>query len=537
MPRPSNKMEEKHRRGNTRDIISVILYADGLSQEYTAPVAEMFVGANDKDTCYNVWKFIRDNIRYVPDSPGHEKIKSPAMLWRDRKGDCKSFSIFAASILKNLDIPCYYRFVQYEGERDFTHVYVVAGEKKQYILDAVHHTFDEEVPYIKKKDIMTKVSYLHGPKKTIPPQPFYNWHAMTDGEFAAALLKEKLQLYEATGDPTGELGEAIDLIDRIGSNLHFLRGPVKNYNPRSKVANYVVAGLNRAKRKNYSLGILPFVRGSRIQENVSSEVRKILEQYNTAGRPGPWPANSNTLQRNWPHGYGSEAGKVVFDDQLYDSWEHLFMAHNFDCHYDLATSTSPWSSNSSGRRHRNHIRNICNEVKEYMRSLNEQYEEMAPQYIYEFAEGISGKTYLVVNKRQQHRIAIETISYFSSISRSNMRSWTENGIIRQALQYSDEPVNPVQQIELIKAGAKDNIGAPVILGLTLVQLVGIIATASSIALSFIQDGRAARLEKELRTPSLPANSAAPSDWNKAKATEDALLPIGLLGLGAFLFTN
>lgn len=141
--------------GDTADIIETILYADGKSAADTRGFVTRIEGANTTDTCYNIWKFLKQNIQYRRDAPGYERVQSPAALWASKSGDCKSYSVFIGSCLQNLGIPYVYRFTKYAGQTDWTHVYVVAKPEGQrpIIIDAVHSRFNDEVAYKSKKDI------------------------------------------------------------------------------------------------------------------------------------------------------------------------------------------------------------------------------------------------------------------------------------------------------------------------------------------------------------------------------------------------
>lgn len=548
MPFPQNVEERKYKKGDTQDIINVIMYADKQSGPYTTEVAPMFQKGTYKATAECIWNFIHNNIKYIADTPGHERVKSPAKTWHDGYGDCKSFSIMAGSILKNLGIPYKYRFVAYEEDSDYTHVYIIV--RGGHILDAVHTKFNEELPYSRKKDIkpMTKVSYVHGVQSSMrigqkesgpaPVQPYYNFFAMTDGELRVALLRENLELQKyGTGDPTGEYEEAIELIDQVGGDLHYIDRTIKSPSA-SKVSGYIARQINIARQKRKGGGkFFPFIRGNRPE---------------WAGQgDGPWPENWTTAwQRKgsifrdpapgFGTGWGPNAGKVYWKGKVYDSWDHLFMANDFDCHYDLASgSNSPWPSNNKGRKNRDVVRGQCKLVKAYMNDLNQKFERIAPQYIYNFAGPITGKTYLVTNKMQAHKVAIQTIGYYGSISIDNMVLWTRNGCVRQALQYADGPVSPEDQIKIIKSGAgPDHIGEPItVLGLTIVQLIGIITTASTIALEFLKRNDIKALEQGMYQPSLKANSASPNDWKSEGGLNNSILPLGLLAGGALLLTT
>lgn len=161
--KPSQReVYEHYRNGDTADIISTILYADARSGAFVSKSVECLRGANEYETLRNVWAFVKNNVQYRADKAGHERVKSPGALFAIGHGDCKSFSIAIAAILRALGISYRYRFTAY-APGDVTHVYVIAdGNRGPVILDAVHTKFDDEVKYYFKKDIRPKKSSLNG---------------------------------------------------------------------------------------------------------------------------------------------------------------------------------------------------------------------------------------------------------------------------------------------------------------------------------------------------------------------------------------
>lgn len=139
-------------KGNTQDIITVIMMADAQSDQYTAEFAKAFEDIHPVDQCEDLYFFVQDNISYKEDPAGKQWIKSPSQLWTDKEGDCKSFSLFIGSVLKNLGIPFIYRFAGYDAGGDVTHVYVVAyPDGEEIIMDAVPPmTYNEEAEGFKK---------------------------------------------------------------------------------------------------------------------------------------------------------------------------------------------------------------------------------------------------------------------------------------------------------------------------------------------------------------------------------------------------
>lgn len=148
----SNVEETIFENGDTDDIISVILRADSQAGPFTASFAPYLKGRGVKETAENAWGFVKTQIRYRKDRPGRERIKSPAKLWADREGDCKSYSVFLGSIFRNLGIRYKYRFAHYNNgsrDRDVNHVFpvVIAADGREIPVDAVADYFNYEEPY------------------------------------------------------------------------------------------------------------------------------------------------------------------------------------------------------------------------------------------------------------------------------------------------------------------------------------------------------------------------------------------------------
>lgn len=132
--------------GDTKAIIATIMHAEKYGAKDTAAAAPLLKGKTNRETARNVWEFVSQSIRYKKDPPGHEKIKSPAQTTADGFGDCKSMSLLAGSLLKNLDIPHRYRYAVYRGDRDYTHVYLVAEiDGRDVVVDTTHYAFGAEV--------------------------------------------------------------------------------------------------------------------------------------------------------------------------------------------------------------------------------------------------------------------------------------------------------------------------------------------------------------------------------------------------------
>lgn len=144
----SNKVFVVKKKGTNSDIIKAMIYYMPAAVFQGQKRASLFKGKSDLETCKNVWSFLKHNIQYVEDSVHFQDIRLPDRLVKDRKGDCKSFSMFTASILQNLNIPCKLVFTSYTDNKTPQHVYVET--ESGILIDAVWNKFNSEKPYTYK---------------------------------------------------------------------------------------------------------------------------------------------------------------------------------------------------------------------------------------------------------------------------------------------------------------------------------------------------------------------------------------------------
>ena len=130
----------------TQDIVSDLKYS----------------GASRDELCQAIFGYMINHTHYQLDREGEQLIKSPARLLKDGCGDCKSYTMFIASCLHCLGIPCKVRFVNFDGGTQYTHVYPVAIDENgnEIIMDACEldtdgtPIYDYARPYTKKKEFV-----------------------------------------------------------------------------------------------------------------------------------------------------------------------------------------------------------------------------------------------------------------------------------------------------------------------------------------------------------------------------------------------
>lgn len=139
---------------NTQDIIKQMQAAHYENSAYAQKIAYKFKGGSVKQTCKNIFNWLKDNIEYRIEPASMQTTKSLQRLVSDGYGDCKHYSGFFAAVLTALGIKHHYRFASYTGSKTPTHVYVVAYDEanRPIYCDAVLESFNTEKNYNHKID-------------------------------------------------------------------------------------------------------------------------------------------------------------------------------------------------------------------------------------------------------------------------------------------------------------------------------------------------------------------------------------------------
>jgi hypothetical protein len=205
-------------KGYTTDIINVVVQDYKDNRHQVKQLAQTLKGKTVLETASNVHAFVRNNIRYQLDPAGKQFSKTPSRTIADGFGDCKSYSILAASLLHNLGIKHGLKFVNYSNAHNNpTHVYVVAFDGNTPItVDACLPHANSEKPYNPKSERLIMSTEIHslsgvGNAAQVNPNRRNNrqrsgkgggrrfWRFNTKGPTSAAdmdlgLLREKLFL-------------------------------------------------------------------------------------------------------------------------------------------------------------------------------------------------------------------------------------------------------------------------------------------------------------------------------------------------------
>ena len=156
VPLPNYKKVLHHVNGDTNDIIKVVMDVVKMPHANMAEFARQF-----PPTVNGLRKLhdtMMQRLMYKEDPSGVQLVQYPAHLWHSAIGDCKSYTVFISSILKNIGVPHIIRFTAY-SRGHVTHVYPVALlDGYQIPIDVVlsqvenRNTFGTEKPYHHKRD-------------------------------------------------------------------------------------------------------------------------------------------------------------------------------------------------------------------------------------------------------------------------------------------------------------------------------------------------------------------------------------------------
>ena len=135
---------------DTKDIQELIIFADAYNAErkFFKKLAFLLRGANRKETCANIYRFVRLNVKYVRDTLNNDTVKSAIATLEDGYGDCKVMTLLTGAILRELGIFYRIRFVAYDSTKQVTHVYLIATvDGLDVIIDCVYHYFNAQIPF------------------------------------------------------------------------------------------------------------------------------------------------------------------------------------------------------------------------------------------------------------------------------------------------------------------------------------------------------------------------------------------------------
>lgn len=132
-------------RGGNNAVISTVLdvIADNLG--CCDEIVRDLRGKDLLTQCYSIFDYVYNNVQYIEDDGYNQYIKTPARTLHDGFADCKSMTVLIVCCLYSLGIPAIVRFVDFIGNKIYTHVYAVAVNPRggEIIIDPVERVNNE----------------------------------------------------------------------------------------------------------------------------------------------------------------------------------------------------------------------------------------------------------------------------------------------------------------------------------------------------------------------------------------------------------
>ncbi len=136
--------------GDTKVAIDNMVMWSKKYQHHTAELSKLFKSKDIVKTCADIHTFLYNHFQYKIDG-FNQNLRSPACSWASRKNgiDCKSYSIFASTILSNLGIKHYFRRIKQGAGEGFTHVYVIVPKNQSNPADLSngYYCIDGTLPF------------------------------------------------------------------------------------------------------------------------------------------------------------------------------------------------------------------------------------------------------------------------------------------------------------------------------------------------------------------------------------------------------
>lgn len=209
LPLYKKKLVLSYPNAITGDIINTLNNCFPQAKKDVLLFAEQFRGTNDYETAFNVWKYVRENVKYKRDPDGIQVIQyPPALIRRGLKtnggGDCKSMSLCISSILSALNVKnVQLRYVSFKPDFVPTHVYTIFEYNNRIVpVDSVLTKFDYEKPFTYKKDYKMNVYQLSGVSDSKYLMTLQrNLNAQKDGSFCKFLIQKEIRKTKGINDP------------------------------------------------------------------------------------------------------------------------------------------------------------------------------------------------------------------------------------------------------------------------------------------------------------------------------------------------
>lgn len=115
-------------------------------------IAAHLKGDSLLQSCFNLWHWLRFNIRYEYDKEGREEIRTPLRVWHDRaRGvDCDCLSVFSWCVLRCMGYDPVFELVAFKNRPQFSHIFINCDG---VVVDRVWFVFNSRPPLVTKREL------------------------------------------------------------------------------------------------------------------------------------------------------------------------------------------------------------------------------------------------------------------------------------------------------------------------------------------------------------------------------------------------
>lgn len=117
-----------------------------------AKIAQHLKGDCKLQSAFNLWHWMRYNIRYEYDREGREEVRTPLRVWADRhRGvDCDCLSVFAYCALRCMGYNPAFELVAFRNKPQYSHIFI---NLDGIVVDRVWFIFNSRPPMVTKSTI------------------------------------------------------------------------------------------------------------------------------------------------------------------------------------------------------------------------------------------------------------------------------------------------------------------------------------------------------------------------------------------------
>lgn len=229
--------------GDSRSIMDCLLSLQVQAQSQTKAFSEklyQIYKGNVPLLLRDLYNAVVSNVQLRYDPAGQQFIRKPANIVAECACDCKSYALFLSSILSNLGIENFFRFVSFGPGQEIRHVYIVVPfSGHNYILDCNLKCFNKEYPYYKKIDRMAIISSIGKVQQKAMPMSVAEVELIS--EIATLQKTKRVPSIKGSAKNSSYIGKAIeyriDMLETVkaartnkefAKQLPYLIGAIKN---------------------------------------------------------------------------------------------------------------------------------------------------------------------------------------------------------------------------------------------------------------------------------------------------------------------